>query len=72
MNKLKEYTVFIGEDHFTVQAVGNQEAAYKAARLFKEKYNLTYSLSDITYYASTKLTPAFTTAEVLNKLRKVL
>lgn len=66
---MKTYLVYIGNDQFQVEAEDSRKAAAQAARLFRERYDLNCSLSDITYYASTKLTPAYTTQEVLSALK---
>jgi len=65
------YVVTIGSDSFTVKAKDNQEARYKAAKLFRKKYELKTSAADIASYAITKLAKGqITTEDLLVKLTK--
>jgi len=71
---MDEYKVRIGDDLFTISAEDNQEARYKAAELFKQKYNSKAWLTSIVNHAKAKLVTApevlEATEEVLESLRK--
>jgi len=72
---ISRYVVRIGDDTFHVDAYDNQEARYKAAQLFKEKYQLDVWLTEIATHAKTRLipdapTPTETTVQILSKLRE--
>lgn len=67
---MENYIVTIGDETFTIPAKDNQDARYKAARIFKALHDLRTSAADIAYYASTKLLTAkekLTTEELIRK-----
>lgn len=67
-----KYLVRIGSDLFEVEAEDNQRARYKAAQLFKEKYQLKTWLTNLVDYARAKLVTPPEVEIVTSELLKLI
>jgi len=65
---MDDYKVRIGKETFNVKAEDNLSSRYRAAELFKKKFNLECFLTDIVSHAKAKLVSAPESTESTEKV----